>query len=100
PYNVGDCNYSEADNSRIRFPDLGDFVTGFGNHGHSWTNSLQLQAERKAKGLTFSFAYTYLSQKSSAEDANTGGTSYNPFQPNYDYDRDSFVSRHRVVAYA
>jgi hypothetical protein len=100
PLNVGDCNYSEADNSRINFRDLGDFVTGFGNHGHSWTNSLQLQAERKAKGLTFSFAYTYLSQKSSAEDANTGGTSYNPFQPNYDYDRDSFVSRHRVVAYA
>jgi hypothetical protein len=103
PLNDGDCAYSGADNARIRFPQLGDYVTGFGNHGKSMTNSLQLQAERKAKGLTYSVAYTYLDQKSSAEDVgddSLGGDNYNPFNPKFDYTRDSFVSTHRVVAYA
>jgi hypothetical protein len=103
PDNVGDCAYSEADNSRIEFPELGDYVTGFGNHGKSMTNSGQIQAERKAKGLTFSVAYTFMDQKSSAADvgdSSLGGDNYNPFNGKFDYTRDSFVSRHRMVAYA
>jgi hypothetical protein len=103
PYHNRDCNYSEGDNSRITFPMLGDFVIGFGNHGKSLTNSLQVQAERKAKGLTYSLAYTYLEQKSSAADVgddSLGADNYNPFNPTFDYTRDSFVSPHRVVAYA
>ena len=103
PLNSGDCAYSAADNARVEFPQLGDYVTGFGNHGKSMTNSLQFQAERKAKGLTFSFAYTLMDQKSSAADvgdSSLGGANYNPFDGKFDYARDSFVSRHRVVAYA
>lgn len=103
PYNDGDCTYSNADNSRVTFPTLGDYVTGFGNHGRSMTNSLQIQAERRAKSLTFSLAYTYLDQKSSGLDVGNdslAGDTYNPFSPNYDYGRDSYVSANRVVAYA
>ena len=103
PLNSGDCQYSDADNARIKFPMLGDYVTGFGNHGKSLTNSVQFQAERKAKGLTFSAAYTYLEQKSSAPDVgfdSLGGNNYDPFNPKFDYTRDSYVSPHRVVAYA
>ena len=103
PLNVGDCAYSAADNARIEFPELGDYVIGFGNHGRSRTNSGQLQAERKAKGLTFSVSYTFMDQKSSAADvgdASLGGENYDPFDGKLDYTRDSYVSRHRVVAYA
>jgi hypothetical protein len=103
PLNGYDCAYSAADNARISFPALGDFVTGFGNHGKSMTNSLQLQAERKAKSLTFSASYTYLDQKSSATDIgwdSLGGSNYDPFNSKFDYTRDSFVSTHRIVAYA
>jgi hypothetical protein len=104
PYNAsGSCAYSYADDARITFPMLGDFVTGVGNHGKSMTNSLQVQAERKAKSLTFSTSYTYLDQKTSAGDAGGGsiGTgNYNPFNTRYDYTRDYYVSTHRVVAYA
>jgi hypothetical protein len=103
PLNGQDCAYSGADNARIEFPELGDYVTGFGNHGKSRTNSGQVQAERKAKGLTFSFTYTFMDQKSSAADvgdSSLGGANYDPFNSNLDYTRDSFVSRHRVVAYA
>jgi hypothetical protein len=103
PYNDGDCNYSAADDARITFPALGDFVTGFGNHGKSMTNSIQIQGLRQAKGLTFSLAYTYLNQKSSAMDVgddSLGGDNYDPFVANYDYTRDSFVSTNRVVGYA
>ena len=97
------CAYSAADQARIKFPILGDYVIGFGNHGRSMTTSFQAQAERQARGLTFSLAYTLLDQNSSGVDAGNdslGGDAYNPFQPNYDYTRDSYVSRHRVVAYA
>ena len=38
PLNNGDCAYSPADNARLKIPALGDFVTGFGNVGHSLTN--------------------------------------------------------------
>lgn len=102
PVNNGDCAYSAADNARIRFPLLGDYVTGFKNYGHSVTNSFQGQVERRANGFTFSAAYTLLDQKSSGIDvgnASLGGNVYNPFQPDSDYSRDSYVSRHRVVAY-
>ena len=81
---------------------LGDYVAGAGNHGKSMTNSLQLQAERKAKGLTYSAAYTYLDQKSSAGtlEESMGQDNYNPFNTKFDYTRDNYVSTHRVVAYA
>jgi hypothetical protein len=103
PYADGDCAYSYADNSRITFPVLGDYVGGAVNRGKSMTNSLQLQVQRKAKNLTYSVAYTYLDQKTSAGDAGQqsfGTGSYNPFNANYDYTRDYYTSTHRVVAYA
>ena len=102
PINNGDCSYSSADNARIMFPVLGDFVTRFGNFGHSLTTSFQGQVERHANGFTFSVAYTYLDQKSSALDAGNdslGGNTYNPFQPGSDYGQDGYTSRHRVIAY-
>jgi Carboxypeptidase regulatory-like domain len=103
PVNLQNCQDSLADNARITFPAIGDYVVGFGNHGHSFTSSFQVQAERQARQLFFSFAYTYLDQKSSAVDAgysSLGGGNYNPFAPNADYVQDSYVSRNRVVAYA
>jgi len=102
PINNGDCEYSVADNARIKFPALGDYVTGFGNNGHSFTTSFQAQAQRQANGFIFSLAYTFLDQKSSGLDVgNTslGGNAYNPFQPDSDYSQDGYTSRHRVVAY-
>lgn len=98
----GNCAYSDADNARLAFPALGDYVTQFGNNGHGLTTSFQGQVQRQARGLTLSIAYTYLQQKSTGVDTDNdslGGDAYNPFQPNSDYGQDSFVSRHRVVAY-
>jgi Carboxypeptidase regulatory-like domain len=102
PVNDQDCAYSPADQARIEFPMLGDYVIGFGNVGHSLTSSFQAQAERQAHGFTFSLSYTYLDQNSSGLDNGNdslAGEDYNPFQPNNDYTTDSFVSRNRVVAY-
>jgi hypothetical protein len=102
PVNNGDCNYSAADNARITFPLLGDFVTGFKNFGHSFTSAFQAQMEHRASHFTFSLAYTFLNQNSSGLDNGSdslGGGAYNPFDPNSDYGMDSFVSRHRFVAY-
>jgi len=102
PLNNGDCGYSPDDEARLKIPALGDFVTGFGNVGHSMTDSFQAQAQRQATNMTFSVAYTFLDQKSSGLDvgnSSLGGDAYNPFQPDSDYGPDSFVSRHRVVAY-
>lgn len=96
------CDYSDADRARLKIPALGDFVTSFGNVGHSMTTSFQAQAQRQTKGLMFSLAYTFLDQKSSGIDVgNTslGGNAYNPFSPDSDYGQDSFISRHRIVAY-
>ncbi|HEY6375001.1 MAG TPA: TonB-dependent receptor, partial [Edaphobacter sp.] len=79
PLNNGDCATSPADNARFKIPALGDYVTGFGNVGHSLTTSFQAQAQRQAKGFTFSLAYTFLDQKSSGLDvgnASLGGGSY------------------------
>jgi hypothetical protein len=102
PLNNGDCAYSVADNARLKIPALGDFVTGFGNVGHSLTSSFQAQFQRQAPGFTFSVAYTFLDQKSSGLDvgnSSLGGDAYNPFSPDSDYGPDSFVSRNRIVAY-
>lgn len=96
------CAYSDADKARLRFPALGDYVTAFGNNGHGLTTSLQGQIQRQAKHLTLSVAYTYLDQKSTGVDTDNdslGGDAYNQLDPNSDYGTDSFVSRHRVVAY-
>ena len=102
PINNGDCAYSPADQARIKFPALGDYVLGYGNNGHSFTSSFQAQAERQANGFTFSLAYTYLNQKSTALDtgnSSLGGEAYNPFQPESDYGMDGYTSHHRIVAY-
>jgi Carboxypeptidase regulatory-like domain len=96
------CAYSPADNARLRFPALGDYILGYGNVGHSFTSSFQAQAQRQTNGFTFSLAYTYLDQNSSGLDVgNTslGGAAYNPFQINSDYGPESYTSRQRVVAY-
>jgi hypothetical protein len=101
PINNGDCAYSDADNARIKFPALGDYVLGYGNLGHSITSAFQAQAQRQANGLSFSVAYTYLDQNSSGIDtgnSSLGGAAYNPFQPNSDYGPESFTSRQRIVA--
>ncbi len=96
------CNYSAADNARLKIPFLGDYVSGFANLGHSLTNSFQAQAQRQAKGFIFSLAYTFQNQDSSGLDignSSLGGNAYNPFNPDSDYGPDSWVSRHRIVAY-
>jgi hypothetical protein len=102
PYSDGDCAYSYADDSRITFPVLGDYANKTKNGGKSMTNSFQVQAKRQAKNLTYSVAYTYLDQKTTAADAQgaLGSDYYDPFNVKYDYTRDYFVSAHRVVAYA
>lgn len=103
PYGSGgSCAYSYADDSRVTFPVLGDFASKLINSGKSLTSSLQLQAQRKAKNLTYSVAYTYLDQKTTAGDADgsLGTGFYDPFNTKFDYTRDYFVSTHRVVAYA
>lgn len=102
PYNNGDCSYSPADLARLTIPALGDYVTGFGNLGHSMTTSYQAQFQRQGHGTVFSVSYTFLDQKSSGLDtanSSLGGDGYNPFSPNSDYGPDSFVSRHRIVGY-
>jgi hypothetical protein len=102
PENFSGCALSPADNARFNFPLLGTYVTGFANQGHSMTNAFQAQIEHRAGGFTFNAAYTLTSQNSSAADVgqdSLGGTPYNPFNPEADYVRDNWVSRHRVVAY-
>ncbi|MEO6828318.1 MAG: hypothetical protein ABI164_00805, partial [Acidobacteriaceae bacterium] len=96
------CAYSVADSARLRFPLLGDYVSGFGNVGHSNTNSLQTQFQHQATHFTFSVAYTYQSQNSSGLDIGNdslGGNAYNALDPQSDYGVDSWVSHNRVIAY-
>jgi hypothetical protein len=99
----GDCTLSPADIARRPFPLLGDYMAQYGNFGHGRSNALQVEATRRfANGLTFEIAYTLLDQKTTALDvgnSSLGGPGYNQFQPNLDYSRDSFVSRHRVSFY-
>jgi len=103
PYELGNCDLSPTDLARLPFPAFGDSLESYGNFGHGRTHALQLEWSRHLeRGITFSVSYTLLDQKSSAVDSDNsslGGTAYNQFQPNLDYSRDSFVSRHRVVAY-
>ena len=99
----GDCTLSPADLARRPFPALGDYMAQYGNFGHGRSNALQVEATRRfAGGLTFEIAYTLLDQKTTALDvgnSSLGGPSYNQFQPELDYSRDSFVSRHRLSFY-
>jgi hypothetical protein len=99
----GDCTLSAADLARRPFPALGDYMAQYGNFGHGRSNALQVEVMRRfSGGLTFEFAYTLLDQKTTALDvgnASLGGPSYNQFQPELDYSRDSFVSRHRFSFY-
>lgn len=103
PVNNGDCQISNADAARYRFPALGDFVISFGNFGHAQSNAFQTVLEHRfSHGFTLNFSYTLLDQKSTALDtgnSSLGGTAYNQFQPDSDYGVDGYVSRHRAVAY-
>ena len=102
PANLFNCAYSPADKARLRFPELGDFVTAFGSVGHGLTTSFQGQVQRQVSHFTLSLAYTYLDQKSTGIDTDNdslGGDAYNQLEPNSDYGTDSFVSHHRVVGY-
>ena len=99
----GDCTLSPADIARRPFPLLGDYMAQYGNFGHGRSNALQVEATRRfSGGLTFEIAYTLLDQKTTALDvgnSSLGGPGYNQFQPDLDYSRDSFVSRHRLSFY-
>jgi hypothetical protein len=99
----GDCDYSPADLARQPFAGLGDSMASYGNFGHGRSDALQFEVSRRnAAGIIFAASYTVRSQKSTAVDsANStlGGTAYNQFRPEYDYARDSFISRHRFVGY-
>ena len=99
----GDCTLSPADLARRPFPLLGDFMAQYGNFGHGRSNALQIEANRRfANGLTFEISYTLLDQKTTALDtgnASLGGPTYNQFQPQLDFSRDSFVSKHRMTFY-
>ena len=103
PVDAADCEYSDADQARRPFPELGDFLLSFGNYGHAQTHAFQTVVEhRYAHGIMFQASYTYLSQKSTALDtgnSSLGGITYNPFQPDSDFGTDGYVSRHRFVAY-
>jgi hypothetical protein len=99
----GDCALSPADAARRPFPRLGSFLAVYGNAGSGHSHALQVEANRRfAKGLMLSVSYTLLDQKSSGNDSGNstlGGTLYNQFTVNNDFSRDSFISRHRLVAY-
>jgi hypothetical protein len=99
----GDCAPSLADYARLPYPTLGDFLISFGNYGHSQSNSYQAQVERRfSGGLMFNASYTYADQKSNGFDlsnSSLGGVPYDPFNPELDYQQDSWVSRHRFVLY-
>jgi len=99
----GTCVPSPADYARLPYPNLGDFAIAFGNYGHSQSNSYQVQFERRyAGGLMFNASYTYADQKSTGIDggnSSLGGVPYDPFNPETDYTRDAWVSRHRFVLY-
>jgi hypothetical protein len=100
----GDCEESAADEARRPFPNgLGDFLASYGNIGNGRSHAFQVEVNRRfAQGFMFNISYTLLDQKSSGIDvgnSSLGGAIYNQFNPQQDLSRDSFVSRHRVVAY-
>ncbi len=91
------------DAARRPFPELGTFLGRYGGFGSGRSRALQTEVNRRfANGLTFNASYTLLDQKGSGFDtgnASLGGTFYNQFNPNNDFARDAFVSRHRFIAY-
>lgn len=103
PIDAADCIVSPADAARRPFPRLGDFLATYGNTGHGRSHAFQVEVNRRfSRGLLFNVSYTLLDQKSSGTDvgnSSLGGTSYNQFNPDVDFGRDSFVSRHRLVSY-
>jgi len=101
--NLGNCDFSSDDLARRPFPLLSDFMESYGNFGHAQSHALQVEVKKNlTHGLTLNASYTLLDQRSTAVDSDNsslGGTAYNQFQPQSDYGRDSFVSRHRFIAY-
>ena len=97
------CELTPAEEQRLPFPFLGDFLLSYGNFGRGRTNALQVEVNRRfAGGFMFNASYTLLDQKSSAADtgnSSLGGTAYNQFKPENDFGREGFVSRHRFIAY-
>ncbi|HEX6184036.1 MAG TPA: carboxypeptidase regulatory-like domain-containing protein [Pyrinomonadaceae bacterium] len=100
---AGNCVRSAADLARLPFPELGDFLLSYGNFGSGRSHALQVELNRRfASGLSFNVSYTLLDQKGSGFDvgaSSLGGTSYNQFNPESDFGREAFVSRHRLVSY-
>lgn len=96
------CDAS-IDADRRPFPELGTFLGRYRNFGSGRSHALQIEVNRRfVNGLTFNASYTLLDQKGSGFDtgnASLGGTSYNQFNPDNDFARDAFVSRHRFVSY-
>jgi hypothetical protein len=103
PVDEEDCVVSPQDAARRPFPLLGDFLATYGNTGKGHSHALQIEVNRRfARGLTFNASYTLLDQKSNGIDSGNstlGGTLYNQFIPNTDFSNDSFISRHRFIAY-
>ncbi len=98
-----DCDTSPGDMARRPFPELGSFLASYGNFGRQRTNSFQVEVNRRfGSGVTFNASYTLLDQQGSGFDtgnSSLGGTVYNQFAPDSDFGQDSFVSRHRFVAW-
>jgi hypothetical protein len=103
PIDAGDCDYSPADLARQPLPGLGDYLASYGNFGHGRSNAFQAQFERRySHGLLLNLSYTYADQKTTALDwgnSSLGGLAWNPFDPNRDYGRDSWIPKNRFVAY-
>jgi Carboxypeptidase regulatory-like domain/TonB dependent receptor len=97
------CEASDADRARLPFPELGTFLLNYGNFGSGRSHAMQVEVNRRfAGGLTFNASYTLLDQKGSGFDtanSSLGGTAYNQFNPENDFARDAFVSRHRFITY-
>ena len=99
----GDCFVSDEDAARRAFPELGTYLARYANFGSGRSRALQVEVNRRfSNGFTFNASYTLLDQKGSGFDtgnSSLGGTSYNQFNPNNDFARDAFVSRHRFISY-
>jgi hypothetical protein len=97
------CEASDADRARLPFPELGSFLLSYGNFGTGRSHAMQVELNRRfSSGFTFNATYTLLDQKGSGFDtanSSLGGTAYNQFNPENDFARDAFVSRHRFVTY-
>jgi hypothetical protein len=99
----GNCALSPADNARLPYPLVGEFLLTYGNFGYGNSNSFQTEYNHRYKsGFMLDMSYTYLDQKTDALDtanSSLGGIAYNPFDPQADYGADGYVSRHRFIAY-